>query len=218
MSKLNFAYWQSRHLTPQHLKTGRFEHISAGLRSISDQLKAGKKLRILDLGPPVRESVEFFSKYRCELSFVALEIERLTELSLDSQLEDFRDREYDVILGWEYLNHLSEKHRASLMHFIQAVSHSGTKALIFLSTVSYLPELPSVYRILGADLIVREVVTSQRKQVSPATTREIKQLLGGWKLEKAMQLRDHMQEQLFQKSVSSGLAQGLAIADNIRAN
>lgn len=88
------------------------------LPHLFETLEEGARLTVLDVGPGVPETVEFFSRYRCRLHFADLfdhpalaqppeEDVELHYQSVFAELCDFPETtRFDVCLLWDFLNHL----------------------------------------------------------------------------------------------------------------
>ena len=107
--------------------------------SLFKMMDVNRRLTVLEIGPAMTETVEFFSQFKCRLHFVDLFHEafvreqqgRLSEKELRHAFEEqFRfpaDTRIDLCLFWDFLCYLDDP---ALRAFNSALSpwlHSGTK-------------------------------------------------------------------------------------------
>ncbi|MBN4078784.1 hypothetical protein JYT96_02150 [Gammaproteobacteria bacterium AH-315-C21] len=138
---------------------GQLVYRSPGLQLIFERISSGDKVNILDLGPPLSSNVEFFSSYHCRLYIADL----LQSLSLVDtywaespafspmfpELLDFDESEqFDIILGWDIVNYLSEDSIRRFSRFI--ARHTKADALCFFSLLTHkeMAVQPAIHRIL----------------------------------------------------------------------
>lgn len=101
---------------------------------------SGARLRVLEIGPALPETVDFFSRFKCRLYFKDLfsepflreEQETLSETELRQRFEkhfDFQqDGRLDVILLWDFLSFLNDSALRAFNSAIRPWLHSGTRA------------------------------------------------------------------------------------------
>lgn len=140
------------------------EYRSPGLQLIFERINKRKKVNILDLGQPLASNVEFLSSYQCRLYIgdwlqsLPLDGEHWAEhpafSPLFSELLPFNSQEqFDVILGWDIVNYLSEENIRRFSRFIAV--HMRPDALCFfsLATQKDMAAQPAKYRIMAEDTL-----------------------------------------------------------------
>lgn len=98
-----------------------------------------RRLTVLEIGPALSETVDFFSQFRCRLHFVDLFHEpfvreqqsTLSEKELRHAFEEqFRfpaGTEIDILLLWDFLCYLDDSALRALNSALRPWVHSGTK-------------------------------------------------------------------------------------------
>jgi hypothetical protein len=163
---------------------------------------------VLDLGPARSATVATFGRFRCRLEITdlgaAVEALNATEEPADLQpalralLPPPRPEKTDLVLCWDLLNYLEPPVLKALMNEVQSRLRPGSlvHALIAYST----PRMPArpqhITPTAGYGLEIAPFDTTDR----PArryTPDELGRLMGGYVVERAMLLKNGMQEFLF---------------------
>lgn len=102
-----------------------------------------RRLSVLEIGPALPETVEFFSQFKCRLHFAAMYTDPIlqmqtgefTETELCDQLkESFGFQEgtkFDLCLFWDFLNYLDDKALRAFNTAIEPHLHKTTRAHAF---------------------------------------------------------------------------------------
>jgi len=108
--------------------------------SLFKMMEFNRRLTVLEVGPALTETVDFFSKFKCRLHFVDLFHEafmreqqaRLSEKELRHAFEEqFRfpsDTQIDICLFWDFLCYLDDPALRAFNSALRPWIHSGTKA------------------------------------------------------------------------------------------
>jgi hypothetical protein len=103
-------------------------------------MDVNRRLQVLEIGPAMPETVEFFSRYKCRLHFVDLfneafvrdEQADLSEKELRHAFEEqFRfpaDTRFDICLFWDFLSYLDDPALRAFNSAIRPWIHAGTIA------------------------------------------------------------------------------------------
>ncbi|MGS2723380.1 hypothetical protein ACVBEJ_06510 [Porticoccus sp. GXU_MW_L64] len=111
--------------------------------TLTERLEPEQPLSVLDVGPGVAATLDFFSAYRCRLQFADLfdllplpvVDEGLTEDQKQQQLQQYFTRAlalpegrcFDLLLFWDLFNYLDNSALAALSQALQPHVHSGTR-------------------------------------------------------------------------------------------
>lgn len=109
------------------------------LPSLFEQVDEQRRLTVLNIGPALSETVEFFSRFRCKLYFIDL-FDDLPELSnrsddntapqqvMSESLQFPADTQFDLCLFWDLFNFLDGEAIAALQDSLRSHLHSDTLA------------------------------------------------------------------------------------------
>lgn len=117
---------------------------------VFEGLDANRSLTVLDVGAGVPESVQFFSKYRCQLHFVdlygetgftaAMRSRRRPRETLFGRFLDFpRGTSFDICLFWDFLNYLTNPLLRDFAQTLREYVHDDTRAHAFVAFSNALP-------------------------------------------------------------------------------
>lgn len=111
---------------------GNVEH-SLLLPKLFEGLPNDERLTILDLGPAVPETVEFFGQFRCRLYFADLFSEPRNDEAANFQtLLDYPVQvQFDLCLFWDFLNLLDMDELRAFDAALKPYVHRGTRAYGF---------------------------------------------------------------------------------------
>jgi predicted TPR repeat methyltransferase len=178
-------------------------------RSLVERLEEGERAVILDLGPAQPATVSLFSNFRCRLEIAdiaeglsSLDEEDETPEALrnkaESLLPERRDEPTDLVLCWDLLNYLNPPALKALMTCVAERGRPGMKAHALIAySASRMPATPNRYAPTK-DYRLKVLPTTSREIDSPRYTPEtLGQRLPHYRRERAMLLRNGMQEYLF---------------------
>lgn len=177
-------------------------------RGLLERMEDDARRVVLDLGPARSATVATFGRFRCRLEIAdlgeAIETLNATEEAGDllsrlrTLLPPRRGEATDVVLCWDLLNYLEPPVLKALMGEIQERLRPGSlvHALIAYST----PRMPArPQRIVPTDdyRLAHAPVSSEERPARRYSPDELARLMGGYAVERAMLLKNGMQEFLF---------------------
>ena len=136
------------------------------LESLFEQLDVGTCLTVFDVGPAVRETVEFFAQTRCRLHFADLFSERFVRHQQHNAAEGILlkhfqralhfppDTKIDICLFWDFLNYLDEPALGAFNAALRPFMHKGTLAHGFGALNAKTTLLNNQYGLADRDTIV----------------------------------------------------------------
>jgi len=190
--------------------SAKAEPLNAPLfRSLVERMQGGERAVILDLGPAQPATISLFSNFRCRLDIADI-AEGLPSLNEEEQtpealmnraeglLPERRDEPTDLVLCWDLLNYLSPPALKALMTCIAERGRPGMVAhLLIAYSASRMPARPNRYAPTE-DYRLNVLPVTNAEIDSPRYTPEILgQRLPRYRRERAMLLRNGMQEYLF---------------------
>lgn len=176
--------------------------------TLVDRLDDEQRHVVLDLGPPQAGTVALFGRFRCRLDigdFAAnldavraqTEPEELPG-TISGLLPPVRQERADTILCWDLFNYLERPALKALMDCVAEYGQTGTlvHALVVYSAKT-MPVLPNRY-VPVDDHSLRIVANARETRPAPRYSPEDLGLcMPAYRLERAMLLRNGMQEFLF---------------------
>lgn len=191
---------------------------SLGLRSLLPESEDAT-LRVLDLGPARPANLEFFSRYRGQLTvadfYSGLRHARAATTSEDDDrkakafaeiLSYDKSTRFDLILAWDLLNYLTPQEQHLLMTSLEPYCMAGTGILAFVSTQKEMPPAPSAYSIRDADTLVYEERRGRARPCPRYLEGDLLKRMQGLTVENRYQLRNGMLEYVFSYRVRSPAA------------
>lgn len=190
--------------------SAKAEPLNAPLfRSLVERMEGGERAVILDLGPAQPATISLFSNFRCRLDIAdiaeglpSLNEEEETQGALmnkaDGLLPERRDEPTDLVLCWDLLNYLNPPALKALMTCIAGRGRPGMVAHVLIAySASRMPARPNRYAPTE-DYRLNVLPVTSAEIDSPRYTPEILgQRMPRYRRERAMLLRNGMQEYLF---------------------
>jgi len=111
--------------------------------TVIKRIKPDERLSVLEIGPALPETINFFSEYKCRLHFAAMYTDPVlqmqtadcTEADLAEHIEksfDFpKGTRLDLCLFWDFLNYLDDKALRAFNTAIRPYLHKGTRGHAF---------------------------------------------------------------------------------------
>lgn len=179
-------------------------------RKVAERLDTGRHWVLLDLGAAHRQTVSFFSQYRCRLD-VANMSEELDELNAESDprcLENAAEAllpvrhndTTDIVLCWDVLNYFEPAALTAMMSRVAARACSGTMlhALIAYSDDA-MPVQPGNFIPLD-ECTLFDLSAFQEERPAPRYTPvDLAACLKGFVMDRVVLLSNGMQEFLFRR-------------------
>lgn len=180
---------------------------SPGFEVICQFLETEPAYTILDLGPSSTESLEFLSEMCDDL--VVQDVFHSSVNNTGARSETFRfesakavslpnpNQKFDVILVWDLLHYLSPEDRAPFVRRLAERCAPNAMVLITASSIAEIPPEPIHFKALRRDRL--EYCMGDERAESPGmTTRIVEQLMTGFVPLRNFQLRNGLQEMVFQ--------------------
>ena len=107
------------------------------------RIDPGRRLSVLEIGPALPETVEFFSQFKCRVHFAAMYTDPILQLhSSDYSKAELVDKftnafdfpggtQFDLCLFWDFLNYIDDKALEAFNIAIQPFCQSTTRAHAF---------------------------------------------------------------------------------------
>lgn len=176
--------------------------------SLIGKLADEKRWVILDLGAAHSEIIGLFSQYRCSLDIADLpaSLETLRQVDEPELLQALankliprrEDEKADLVLCWDLLNYLEPGAIDALMATVATRARPGALVHMLISFSSmHMPAQPCRYGVTGADQLVQYRVTTAEHHAPQYAPKTLEACLPAFDLERAMLLRNGMQEYLF---------------------
>jgi hypothetical protein len=176
--------------------------------ALFQRLDASRRLTVLEIGPALPETVDFFSAFRCRLHFVDLFNEpflrdRQGQLSEKELRHCFEERfrfpdgtRLDILLLWDFVSYLDDAALRALNSALRPLIHPGTRAHGF--GVHHLAiKLENIqYGIIDRETFsIRDRRSSQMKH-HPHSQVEMQDMFGCFKFERGLLLPNGKLEML----------------------
>jgi hypothetical protein len=180
--------------------------------SLLKRMARDRRLSILEIGPALPETIEFFSTFRCRLHFAAM----YSDPVLQMQREDYTEAEltehmvksfgfqkgtrFDLCLFWDFLNYLDDRALRAFNTAIAPYLHKTTRAHVF--TVRTLDTaLPNQqYGIEQPHMFSIRPRTEKLARTTPHTQAILVNLLSSFDIDQGMLLPDGRLEVLMTAS------------------
>jgi hypothetical protein len=107
------------------------------------KIDPGRRLSVLEIGPALPETIDFFSQFKCRLQFAAMYTDPVLQMPTDDMSDkdlaahytkafDFsKGTKFDICLFWDFLNYLDDKSLRAFNTAIQPYCHKTTRAHSF---------------------------------------------------------------------------------------
>ena len=172
-------------------------------------MDVNRRLTVLEIGPALTETIDFFSEFKCRLHFVDLFHEafvreqqaRLSEKELQHAIEEqFRfpaDTRIDLCLFWDFLCYLDDPALRAFNSALRPWVHSGTKVHGF--GVHHLAiRLENIqYGVIDKDTLSIRERRSAQLPYYPHSQIEMHEMMNCFDFERGLLLPDGKLEMLF---------------------
>lgn len=166
----------------------------------------GSPLRILDLGPASAATVTFFSQYHCSLHFADLPlaglnpvVEAQDENEVDTALAEARlvdhfrslldlpdNNRFDILLFWDYLNHLNDAAVRAFSKVIQPHFHPASRGHGFAVLNRNAQLYHQSYGVLANNLLMVNAVNKACPLAYPHSQSGLNNLLAGLEVNRSV--------------------------------
>ena len=170
-------------------------------------------LSILEIGPALPETIEFFSQFKCRLHFAAM----YTDPILEMQSGDYTEAElaehitrslglpkgtrFDLCLFWDFLNYLDDKALRAFNTAIRPFLHKSTRAHVFTVRTLNTAFANQQYGIDQAHMFSIRPRAGKQGRTYPHTQAILVNLLSSFDIDQGMLLPDGRLEVLMTASL-----------------
>ncbi|MGB1580835.1 MAG: class I SAM-dependent methyltransferase [Nevskiales bacterium] len=194
--------------------------------SLISQLAKDQRWVVLDLGSANGEIINLLSKYRCSLDIADLPATLATLRQLDEPellqalveklLPRRDDEKADIVLCWDLLNYLDKPAISTLMTAVAGRAKPGAMvhSLITFSSI-HMPAEPCRYGVIDSQHLLQYKTGNAERHAPQYSPKVLWECMPGYDLEKAMLLRNGMQEYLFRVMKPGELARNTAKAQQV---
>lgn len=177
-------------------------------RSLVERMDEGGRWVVLDLGPAQKDIVALFNRFRCRLDIADL-AEVLDELNAETETPPLseraeavlpapRDESTDIVLCWDLMNYLRRPALTALMERIAARARPGTLVHAFIAySAPRMPVRPDRYVPLDNLRLMNVATTDEQRDAPRYSPEDLALCMEGYEMERAVLLRNGMQEFLY---------------------
>ena len=183
------------------------------LPALIKRINPDRRLSVLEIGPALPETVEFFSQYKCRLHFAAMYTDPIlqlqsgeyTEAELVDHLEqtfDFpKNTRFDICMFWDFLNYLDDKALRAFNTAIRPYLHKSTRAHAFTVRTLNTSFSNQQYGIEQAHMFSIRPRAGKQARTTPHTQAILVNLLSHFDIDQGMLLPDGRLEILMTASL-----------------
>lgn len=186
------------------------------LAKLFEPVEPGARLRVLDLGPALPETIAFLNQFHCSLHIVDLQQEDAPQV--DSELDESErialwrahfnralslpnETKFDLIFFWDSLNFLSRDAIAALVVVLLPHLHGQTQAHCFAVHSVAAPASTVYHGIRDAGTFSVRPRTSQPPDYQPLPPGQHASLLHCFETDRSVLMRDQRTELLLKASL-----------------
>jgi hypothetical protein len=199
-------------LTPAECPVARTQQ-SLLFPSLIKRVNPDLRLSVLEIGPALPETIEFFSQYKCRLHFAAMYTDPVlqkqsgeyTEDELAEQISQSLDfpkgTRFDLCLFWDFLNYLDDKALRAFNTAIRPFLHKSTRAHAFTVRTLNTSFSNQQYGIEQAHMFSIRPRMGKQARTTPHTQAILVNLLSSFDIDQGMLLPDGRLEVLMTASL-----------------
>jgi len=181
--------------------------------SLVKKINPDLRLSVLEIGPALPETIEFFSQYKCRLHFAAMYTDPVlqkqsgeyTEAELAEQISQSlgfpEGTRFDLCLFWDFLNYLDDKALRAFNTAIRPYLHKSTRAHAFTVRTLNTSFSNQQYGIEQAHMFSIRPRMGKQARTSPHTQAILVNLLSSFDIDQGMLLPDGRLEVLMTASL-----------------
>jgi len=174
------------------------------------------RLSVLEIGPALPETIEFFSQFRCRLHFAAMYADPILQMQLADHSEeellahitrslDFPPgTRFDLCLFWDFLNYLDDKALRAFNTALRPFLHKGTRGHAFTVRTLNTSFSNQQYGIGQAHMFSIRPRAEKQAKTFPHTQAILVNLLSNFDIDQGMLLPDGRLEVLMTASLQGG--------------
>lgn len=173
---------------------------------------------ILDLGTTSTENLAFLSEMGAEVAIEdafhsaggneGLRAERFSFDTAEDLSLPAGDSRFDLVLLWDLLGFLPKKERPRFGERLAARCHPGAYVLLIASATEVVPPIPIRFRIESEDRLFYSLPDTDRVPSPGLKPRDVETALVGFEPVRVFQLRNGLQEMVFQRRGDAGAGKG----------
>lgn len=177
------------------------------------RINTDRRLSVLEIGPALPETIEFFSQYKCRLQFAAMYTDPVlqmqsgeyTEAELAAHFEQTfnfpKGTRFDICMFWDFLNYLNDKALRAFNTAIRPYLHKSTRAHGFTVRTLNTSFPNQQYGIEQAHMFSIRPRVGKQAQTTPHTQAILVNLLSHFDIDQGMLLPDGRLEVLMTASL-----------------
>ncbi len=181
--------------------------------SLVKQIDPDRRLCVLEIGPALPETTEFFSQYKCRLHFAAMYTDPVLQMQsgefTQAELADHikqsfgfpKGTRFDLCLFWDFPNYLDDKALRAFNTAIKPYLHKATRAHAFTVRTLDTSFSNQQYGIEQAHMFSIRPRTGIQAQAYPHTQAILVNLLSCFDVDQGMLLPDGRLEVLMTASL-----------------
>jgi hypothetical protein len=183
---------------------------SLGLNALLDTVQEDRTYSILDLGPALKDNVQFWSQFSCRLQIqdfyrsyrewnaAAKPEEEFNEAAVSVMLPFSDDTVFDIILVWDLFNYFDLRELAVLVQRLSRWCRQGTRLFAMISIMPNISVSPWMFRILNREQMILEIATPETRPNPRHQPRDILRLMARFDVSCSFLLRQGIQEYVFE--------------------
>ena len=181
---------------------GATERSSPALKALFEEIEGGHLRRVLDLGPASGENVSFFAERACTLHvedlYTTLRDRAAAGPGRGGQVLPLSpDTGFDVVLTWDLFNYLDPEELAALARQLKRLCTPGALLYSMIGYLAEIPDRPTRYRLLDSGTLLYDPPSTLSSASKRYSTRDLNQVLRGFRMHTSFLLRNGYQEFLF---------------------
>jgi hypothetical protein len=177
------------------------------------KVRPDTRLSVLEIGPALPETIEFFAQFKCRLHFAAMYSDPVLQMQLGDHTEtelaehisrslDFpKGTRFDLCLFWDFPNYLDDKTLRAFNTAIRPFLHKSTRAHAFTVRTLNTSFANQQYGIEEAHMFTIRPRTEKQFRTFPHTQAILVNLLSSFDIAQGMLLPDGRLEVLMSASL-----------------
>jgi len=165
-------------------------------------IKPDRRLSVLEIGPALPETIEFFSQFKCRLHFAAMYTDPVLQMQSDEYTEAHlaehisqsfgfpKGTRFDLCLFWDFLNYLDDKTLRAFNTAIRPFLHKSTRAHAFTVRTLNTSFSNQQYGIDQAHMFSIRPRMGKQARTTPHTQAILVNLLSSFDIDQGMLLPD----------------------------
>lgn len=181
--------------------------------NLTKRINVDRRLSVLEIGPALPETIEFFSQFKCRLHFAAMYTDPVlqmqtgeyTEAELAEHISQSfgfpKNTRFDICLFWDFLNYLDDKALRAFNTALRPYLHKSTRAHAFTLRTLNMSFSNQQYGIEQAHMFSIRPRQGKQARTTPHTQAILVNLLSNFDIDQGMLLPDGRLEVLMSTSL-----------------